>query len=408
MTVLQKTITAILGKMSGINKSKRDFLTHVLCLFLIIRGKANFLHLGRYSDQYVESSFRLQFENYFDFSDFNTQLIKSHGSGHYVVAFDPTFIRKSGNKTPQIGRYWSGCSGRAERGLEAGVLAAIDVDNHTAFHIDAALTPNTEERQAQGISLVSHYVDVILWNREYLKSISNYLAVDAFFAKKEFIEPILQKTHLHIVSRLRDDANLRYLYQGKKKNGRGRPKQYAGKIDLKNPDLSQFNCSHEDETIAIYDAIVCCVFLKRKIRLAYTVYKKEGEGAKNRVKLYFCTDLQLPAWMIVTYYPLRFQEEFLLRDAKQFTGLQHCQARSQNKIEFHWNTALTAVNVAKVEHYLNVPKEKRNSFSMADVKTRLHNQFLIDRIFDISPMNGELSKNHPKILELLSLGCIAA
>ncbi len=54
MTVLQKTITAILGKMSGINKSKRDFLTHVLCLFLIIRGKANFLHLGRYSDQYVE------------------------------------------------------------------------------------------------------------------------------------------------------------------------------------------------------------------------------------------------------------------------------------------------------------------------------------------------------------------
>jgi hypothetical protein len=55
-----------------------------------------------------------------------------------------------------------------------------------------------------------------------------------------------------------------------------------------------------------------------------------------------------------------------------------------------------------------VPKEQRNSFSMADVKTRLHNQFLIDRIFDISPMNGELSKNHPKILELLSLGCIAA
>ena len=26
--------------------------------------------------------------------------------------------------------------------------------------------------------------------------------------------------------------------------------------------------------------------------------------------------------------------------------------------------------------------------------------FFIDRIFEISPMNGKLSKNHPKILEL--------
>jgi len=32
---------------------------------------------------------------------------------------------------------------------------------------------------------------------------------------------------------------------------------------------------------------------------------------------------------------------------------------------------------------------------------------LIDRIFDISPFQAELSKNHPKITELLSLGCIA-
>ncbi|QQS28614.1 MAG: hypothetical protein IPM47_17460 [Sphingobacteriales bacterium] len=42
------------------------------------------------------------------------------------------------------------------------------------------MTPNTEEQQAQDISLFSHYVDVVLWNLDYLKSISNYLAVDAY------------------------------------------------------------------------------------------------------------------------------------------------------------------------------------------------------------------------------------
>gem|GEM_PF-1675022 len=45
---------------------------------------------------------------------------------------------------------------------------------------------------------------------------------------------------------------------------------------------------------------------------------------------------------------------------------------------------------------------------MTDVKTRLHNQLVIDRIFNISPETAKLAKNHPKIIELLSLGCIAA
>jgi len=44
--------------------------------------------------------------------------------------------------------------------------------------------------------------------------------------------------------------------------------------------------------------------------------------------------------MIVKYYCLRYQptvgpEEFLIRDAKQFTGLADCQGRSVNKIDYH-------------------------------------------------------------------------
>jgi hypothetical protein len=39
-------------------------------------------------------------------------------------------------------------------------------------------------------------------------------------------------------------------------------------------------------------------------------------------------------------YRLRFQIEFLYRDAKQFTGLNDCQARSPSKLNFH-NMSLT-------------------------------------------------------------------
>jgi hypothetical protein len=40
---------------------------------------------------------------------------------------------------------------------------------------------------------------------------------------------------------------------------------------------------------------------------------------------------------------------FLFRDAKQFTGLTDCQARSQAKLDFHFNASLPAVTLAKLE-----------------------------------------------------------
>jgi hypothetical protein len=406
MTELKATITTILNKIGGLNKSRRDFFTHTLILFLSIRSRINFLQLSRYSAEYVESSFRLNFEQFFDFGSFNTTLVLANGSGHYIIGFDPSYIRKSGKATEHIGKYWSGCLQRMEWGLEAGVLSAIDIENQTAFHLDAVVSPNKQECQAKDITLMEHYVCLIVLASVYLEKLSKYIAVDAFFAKKEFILPVLEKTHLEIISRLRDDANLFYLYEGPRKSGRGAPQKYDGKMDVKKPDLSKFKLVYQDTDVTIYDIIVYCKFLKRKIRLAYTKWTDEKD--KVIVKLYFSTDLELPAWMIVKYYQARFQEEFLFRDAKQFTGLNHCQARSTNKLESHWNYSLTAINIAKVNHYLAIPKQQRKSFSMADVKTICHNQLLIDRFFEILPQNTEFSKNHPKVKELYYYGCIAA
>lgn len=48
---------------------------------------------------------------------------------------------------------------------------------------------------------------------------------------------------------------------------------------------------------------------------------------------------------------LRFQIEFLYREAKQYTGLNDCEAHSKNKLHFHWNMALTIINIAKIVHW---------------------------------------------------------
>ncbi|MBP7497268.1 MAG: transposase [Bacteroidales bacterium] len=66
------------------------------------------------------------------------------------------------------------------------------------------------------------------------------------------------------------------------------------------------------------------------------------EKIKNNTGCYailFCTDLDLSGNKIYLYYKSRFQIEFLYRDAKQFTSLTHCHARSENKLHFHFNTS---------------------------------------------------------------------
>jgi hypothetical protein len=107
--------------------------------------------------------------------------------------------------------------------------------------------------------------------------------------------------------------------------------------------------------------------------------------------------------MIAKYYCLRYQQEFLLRDAKQFTGLADCQARSVNKADYHLNASLTAVNAAKVEHGVSADQP----FSMADAKVLHHSQLLLDMFISILPKGVEVDKNNPDVQQLYRFGCKA-
>lgn len=71
---------------------------------------------------------------------------------------------------------------------------------------------------------------------------------------------------------------------------------------------------------------------------------------------------------------------------------------------YHIHTALTAVNVAKVEQGVKAGEP----FSMANIKALYYNKLLLDRFILILPKGVELDKNLPKIRELYQFGCNAA
>ena len=231
------------------------------------------------------------------------------------------------------------------------------------------------------------------------------MVADAWFSKKVFVDSIVSMD-MHLVSRFRDDADLKYISKEKPTGKKGRPRKYSGKIILKDIDKTYFTFISQDEESTVYSAEVYSKALKRIIRLVHVTY--HNTKGRETCKLYFSTDVSMPASDILLYYRSRFQIEFLYRDGKQFTGLNDSQARSENKLHFQFNASLTAIDIARVVHWLSLPKEERKSFSMSDIKTLNHNTLLRQRFIDVFGISPYSIKNQKHFKELIYYGTMAA
>jgi DDE family transposase len=396
----------IVNKLDGVSKPCKRFFISVIVLFLSMRGRYNFKGMDRYGG-HNEMTYHNQFKKGFDFLSFNVELCKDQFKGDVILAFDPSYIPKSGKHTPNIGYYYSGCLGRAAKGLEICGLAAVSLDDNTAFHLEAVQTISRDKLDKKGMTLVDYYAQLLVDAAPRVSAISKYLAVDGYFAKAGFVNPVCGKTGLEIICKLRKDADLKYLYNGPRKKGKGRPQKYEGKINTNKIDKRRFKLVHEDDGTKVYQATCWPVRLKRKINLAYVEFLDDGLPS-GRYALFFSTDLKIGGLLIYQYYKARFQIEFLFRDAKQHTGLAHCQSRDEDKLYFHFNTSLSSVNIAKATHFLGIEKEQRKSFSLADVKTSYFNELMLNLFLSNLDIGAELIKNKSAIKKLLNFGRIAA
>jgi hypothetical protein len=122
-----------------------------------IRGRYNFAHLARYG-KYVESTYRNNFAKNFDFLAFNQQLASRYISTDCILAFDPSFLAKSGKCTDGVGQFWSGCVGEVKSGLEMSGVAVVDLRDKTALHLLAIQTVLKEDDE----TLLDYYASIIV------------------------------------------------------------------------------------------------------------------------------------------------------------------------------------------------------------------------------------------------------
>jgi len=390
-------IEQALVKMPEVGKWQREFIKVLFVTVLLIQGKVNFGSLANHSEL-CRKTFRRSFRRDFDFESFNLGCIEQRPvKNELVAAIDASFITKRGKQTEGLGYFFNGCVGKAMRGLELSKIALIDSGTKQAYAFSSQQTIDQED-----YSRMELYAKHLKNCADKFPCEVRYLLADGHYTKHDFVEAVCD-LDLDFIGKLRCDANLKYLYQGKYQ-GRGRPKQYAGKVDF--TDLSQFKNEGElEKNYYIYSQKLYHVSLRRKIQVVLLL--NLTDKTKPTYILLFSTDLNLNGFQIIQLYKLRFQIEFLFRNAKQFTGLSTCQARDAKALNFHFNTAFSAVNLAKLDLQIQQHQQNQNQvfvFSLASYIRKNYSHCLLNRLLSNLDLDLTSSKVNLALNNALAFG----
>jgi hypothetical protein len=389
----------------SMTKPQRKFLLDLFTTILALRGKITFRNLSRYSDLSARTYAR-QFDQMVDFVGLNRSLIDAvvPKDQPRLLAFDPCFIPKAGKHTPELAYFWNGCHGRAEKGLEISVFSLIDLVHHTGYALSVQQTPAPATGRAEDETMIDSYLSHLHRVVPFLHPEERHLAVDGQFAKKKWLDGV-EAVGLHTIGKLRCDANMRFFYSGPlRAHGSGRQKTYDGKVDWQ--ELSGFESVTEQDGLQLYTQVLNHVSLKRTLRVVVVLDQRHPK--KTRYALLFSTDLDLDAVTLFYGYKARFQIEFIFRDAKQFTGLADAQTRDPHRLSFHFNAALTTLNIAKIEQRQAQPNDQPMVYSMASVKAGYFNERFLQRIFSNCGWSLNQLKKSPHYQKLRDFGRIAA
>lgn len=362
------------------------FLNNVVTAIIAIRGRVNFLQLSRYSGL-NEKTFRNNFTTKdISWLKLNRLLIPKNiaASGRLVIAMDPAHISKSGKCTPGIGMYWSGSSGKSVHGLELTAFAAIDYDSGDCTMLGASQTLPQQD-SGEKATMTECYLNALKVRSKELLEISKILVADSFFSRKTFVIPVME-LGFTLVSKFPVNASLSYLandaYLEKRGKCKGHKPTYAGRVDISHPDTMFMEKVHVDGIGDFHTAVVHSTSLKTNVRIVV------GRIGDRENVILFSTDIAMASAEIVNIYRKRFRIEFGIRDAKQFTGLAHNQARNKARIDFAYNVSFFTRNVLQAEIRAYFPK-----ISVGQLKKALSDTIFALKIFEI----GKIELNNEQI-----------
>ena len=353
-------INQMLDGLNGRHKPQLKFLSVLFTTIFVCGARLNFSSLARPSE-WNEKTYRRHLRQVFEFSLLNEAISKQANDRIEAFARDASFIKKSGQKTFS---------------QTASLVLTVD---QTEPNLDGKAGTDQDAEQFEKVA------DKIL---KYTK----IGVFDGFYAKKKFVARTVA-TGLTMISRLRQDANLRHLSQGPQKL-EGRRRKFAETVacnDLRKFAEATIVLDHQE--IKLYAATVWSPGLKRNSKLAVVKCKTKSVN--------LCSpDLAMTAQELFSYYRSRFSIAFLLRDAKQAGGWSDCQVRDNQALEFHWNAAFTSVNLARGRTNENRVAGDKQPFSMKSLKQQFYKEHLLKLFIGKSGLAQSLIKYEETLASL--------
>jgi len=367
------------------------------------------------------------FHSTIDWGAINWQFIKKHllsKGGVYLLAGDEVVVSKSGKKSYGLERFYSSIQNRPIKSLAFLNLSLIDVEKRVAYPLttEQIIKENAEgcikykspKRIEEKENSLKKNTDTFSSYLEFVKSTIasvierinkdiniKYFLYDGAMGYDEAVQ-MVKSCDLEIISKLRKDSALEFPNEEEYK-GIGRPKEYGGKIDY--DDISDRYLKETSTDGSIVTKLYQIEMLHRKFSnpLNIVIIKKMNTTNKKSAHVVlFTSDLKLEYAKIIDYYSLRFQIEFVFRDAKQYWGMEDFMNIMEKPI---YNWANISTFMVNFSHGLR-RNPQMQEMSILDLKAHYHGIKYVKEVFKLLPLFADKLLIHRVKLKIANLGAI--
>ena len=360
----------------------------------------------------------------------------------YFLVGDESVVTKSGKETHGLDHFFSGLLNKVVKGIAIFSLSLVSVEERRAYPLQAEQVIRTQaekvaakerkqkrskkdkaapkkqrgrpkgsrNRDKTQIELTPELQRIQKMLKEQLAMLRNwvtvrYLALDGHFGNNNAMQMIRQ-CGLHLISKLRYDAALHFVYDGQQKRT-GPRKKYGQKINyrqIKEQYLVESSVKEDIQT-CIYQAHMLHHEFAQVLNVVVITKTDLRTGTFANVNL-FSSDLELSYETIIDYYSLRFQIEFNFRDAKQFWGLEDFMSVRQVPVTNAINLSLFMVNLSQA--LLRQFRQTYPDSGLLDLKAYFRAAKYFEETIKMLPQKPEPFLLEQIFGQIATLGCIHA
>ena len=360
----------------------------------------------------------------------------------YLLVGDESVVTKSGKETHGLDHFFSGLLNKVVKGIAIFSLSLVSVEERRSYPLQVEQVIRTQaekvaakerkqkrskkdkialkkkrgrpkgsrNRDKTQVELTPELKRIQKMLKEQLEMLRiwvtvRYLALDGHFGNNNAVQ-MVQQCGLHLISKLRYDAALHFVYDGKQKRT-GPRRKYGQKINyhqIKKQYLVESSVKDDIQT-CIYQAQMLHHEFAQVLNVVVITKTNLRTGAFANVNL-FSSDLKLSYETIINYYSLRFQIEFNFRDAKQFWGLEDFMNIRQVPVTNAINLSLFMVNLSQV--LLRQFRQTCPESGVLDLKAYFRAAKYFEETIKMLPKKPEPFLLEQIFEQIATLGCIHA